>query len=102
MTQETFNLAEAAEYLKLGYEATKELFDAGVLPGASLNNRHTVIHHSDLEAFLRETARRQAEERRRNIQPTDRAAAPIRRKHEQHAKKLPDLKKYENQVDGKS
>lgn len=43
MAPDTMNLAEAAEYLKLGYIATKELFDSGTLPGVSLNQKHTVF-----------------------------------------------------------
>jgi len=96
---ETYNLAEAAEYLKLGYEATKELFDSGVLPGVSLNQRHTVFHRADLEAFLRETARRQAAERRANIKPEDRVAARPRATGKARGAVPPDLSIYERRTD---
>lgn len=92
MSADTFNLIEAADYLKLGYEATKELFDTGVLPGVSLNQRHTVILRTDLDRWLHETARRQAADRRAGVVPIDRAAAPVRRKR---GNIPPDLSRYE-------
>ena len=76
--KETYDLKEAAGYLHLGVEATLQLFESGQLPGVSLNQKHHCFHHDDLEAFLRETARRQAAERRQGIKPTEHAAAPKR------------------------
>lgn len=88
---DTLNLAEAAEFLKLGYVATKELFDSGVLPGVSLNQKHTVFLRTDLETWLRETARRQAAERR--ALPIRNPPAPQKRTRTS----LPDLAQYEKQ-----
>lgn len=76
---ETLNLAEAAEFLRLGYEATRELFDRGELPGMSLNQKHAVFLRRDLEAYISETARRQASERRQGIKPGEYAATPRRK-----------------------
>ena len=78
MTPETMNMAEAAAYLKLGFEATQELFETGVLPGVSLNQKHTLFLRASLDDFIRETARRQSEQRRAGITPPDRAAASPR------------------------
>lgn len=83
---DTLNLAEAAEYLRLGYEATRELFERGELPGLSLNQKHVVFLRSELEAYIRETGRRQAAERRQGIKPAEHAATPRRAR-----RSLPDL-----------
>lgn len=62
---DTLNLQEASDYLKLGYQATKELFERGDLPGISLNLKHTLFLKSDLDDYIREKAREQQEARRR-------------------------------------
>lgn len=61
---ETMNLAQAAAYLHLGYEAAKKLFRAGQIPGVSLNQKHTVFLREDLANWLHERAREQSEARR--------------------------------------
>ncbi len=91
MAPETFNLAEAARYLKLGYEATQALFEQGILPGVSLNQKHTVFLRADLDAWIHETARRQAEERRCGVLPTDRAVASPRARRTRRGMPKPDL-----------
>jgi len=92
MSQDTMNMAEAAEYLKLGYMATKELFDTGMLPGVSLNQKHTVFLRADLDGWIREMSRRQAAERREGAKPTERATAQTAR---QRRGSKPDLSRYE-------
>jgi hypothetical protein len=78
---ETLDLAEAARYMKIGYEAMKELYESGQIPAASLNQKHVVFLREDLRAYIREVARRQAAERRSGIKPTEHAAAPRRPRH---------------------
>lgn len=95
MNDETLNLAEAATYLKLGLEAAQELFKAGDLPGVSLNQKHTLFLRTDLDAWIREKARRQSEERRAGFKPDDRAAAATRRRTTRRGAPKPDLDKNE-------
>jgi hypothetical protein len=98
VSAETLNLAEAAEYIKLGYEATKLLFETGVLPGASMNQKHTVFLREDLDAWIRETAKRQAEERRAGGRTQEQATAQARRGRPRRP--LPDLDRAERKAAG--
>ena len=98
MTADTLNLAEAAAYLKLGYEATQELFETGVLPGVSLNQKHTLFLRASLDDFIRETARRQSTERRAGIKPADRAAASPRGRATRRGLPKPELDASERQA----
>lgn len=100
MTTETMNMAEAAAYLKLGFEATQELFETGVLPGVSLNQKHTLFLRASLDDFIRETARRQSEQRRAGIVPPDRAAASPRGRTTRRGQPRPDLDANERQAAG--
>jgi len=56
-------LEQAAEYLRLGRDATRELFDRGELPGVSLNQKHLVFRRVALDHFLADMEVRQAAER---------------------------------------
>lgn len=47
-TKETLGLDEAAAYLRLGRDATRALWDAGALPGVSLNQKHLVFRRAAL------------------------------------------------------
>lgn len=98
MHAETLNLAEAASYLKLGFEATQELFETGVLPGVSLNQKHALFLRTSLDDFIRETARRQSAERRAGIKPTDRAAASPRGRANRLGQPKPNLDNSERQA----
>jgi hypothetical protein len=98
MPPETMNMAEAAAYLKLGIEATQGLFETGVLPGVSLNQKHTLFLRASLDEFIRETARRQSEQRRNGIQPPDRAAASPRGRATRRGLPKPDLDANENRA----
>jgi len=60
---DTFDITGAAQYMRLGYEVTKELIDTGLIPAASFNQKHTAPLKSDVDNLLRETARRQVAER---------------------------------------
>lgn len=91
----TLNLEEASKFLKLGYEATRELFERGEIPGASLNQKHVVFLLSDLEMYIRDTAKRQAAERRQGIKPVDHAAAG---KRPRQRGQLPNLEAAEAQA----
>ena len=89
---DTLSIAEAAQYLRLGLKATRALFDRGELPGVSLNAKHTCFLRSDLEDYVRRTAREQSAARQRAALATANA---------QHTKRcgrrraLPDLVPYE-------
>lgn len=95
---ETMNLTEAAAYLKLGYEATAALFESGQLPGVSLNQKHTLFLRASLDEFIRETARRQSEQRRNGILPPDRAAASPRGRASRRGMPKPTLDVNERQA----
>lgn len=95
--EDTLNLAEAAEFLRLGYESTKELFERGELPGTSLNQKHVVFLRDDLRDYLREKARQQAAERRAGIAPAAEAPKPRARRGRAERASLPDLSRYEDQ-----
>jgi excisionase family DNA binding protein len=86
---ETLTLAEAADYLKLGINSTRELFDAGELPGVSLNQKHAVFLRDDLREYLHRLAQVQSADRRIGDAPS-RPVAPKRRR----GAPLPDLDKY--------
>ena len=78
---ETLDLEGAAHFLRLGINATRALFDAGELPGVSLNQKHTVFLRSDLAAYIRAKAQEQAAARRRGLQPaTTSPATQVRAK----------------------
>ena len=64
-TDETLDIAQAAAYCHIGYEAMRELIDSGEVPAASFNQKHVVVHIDDLRDYVRKRAREQAEERRR-------------------------------------
>ncbi|WP_426269269.1 helix-turn-helix transcriptional regulator [Dyella kyungheensis] len=67
---ETLDLQEAADFLRLGYEAMKQLVTDGAVPALVLNRKHTVILRDELVSYVRVEGRRQAEERRRKNCPT--------------------------------
>lgn len=86
-TKETLGLDEAAAYLRLGRDATRALWDAGTLPGVSLNQKHLVFRRAALDRFLAEQEVIQQRERRRAAACT----APRDRGH----RNLPDLDRYD-------
>jgi len=101
---ETLDIAQAAKYCHLGYEAMKELLDSGEVPAWSQNQKHTVVHIDDLRDYVRARARKQAEERRK---ARDQAAAPPpppeprRPRRRGRASPLPDLAVYEVTTGGR-
>lgn len=104
---ETLDIAQAAAYCHLGYEAMKELIDAGEVPAASFNQKHTVVLLDDLRDYIRKRAREQAEDRRRQHASTPPAAKAPQRASEAAAKPakpakpaLPDLTSYELTTSG--
>ena len=62
---EVLSLEEAAALAKCGLECMRALVDAGEVPAARLNRKHTVLLRDDVIDFLRTKARQQAEERRK-------------------------------------
>lgn len=49
---DTMGLEQAAEYLRLGRDATRSLFELGDLPGVSLNQKHLVFRRVALDSWL--------------------------------------------------
>jgi hypothetical protein len=94
---ETLGIEQAAALMRVGYEAMKQLIDDGEVPAVILNQRHAVLLHSDVIAYIREQGRLQAEQRRRLAKRpkdrtiTSRAAAQRSSKR----KAPPDLSSYE-------
>lgn len=58
-------LEEAAALAKCGIACMRALVDAGEVPAARLNRKHTVLLREDVIDFLHTKARQQAEERRK-------------------------------------
>lgn len=85
---ETMGLEEAASYLRLGRDATRALWDAGTLPGVSLNQKHLVFRRAALDRFLAEQEVIQQRERRR-------AAAACTAPRDRGHRSLPDLDRYD-------
>ena len=88
------NLEEAAEFMRLGLKAMKELVDSGAVPALSLNQKHTILLRDDLVSYVREQARAQAEQRRKSKPaPADPTERRERRRGPRKAR--PDLAGYE-------
>lgn len=98
MTPETMSLEEAAGYLRLGRDATRALWEAGELPGVSLNQKHLVFRRAALDQFLADQEQRQMRERKRgNVTPAaSEPAGP--RPRGRPRRTLPDLAPYERQA----
>ena len=96
---DTFDLQQAADYLHLGRDATRQLFDTGELPGVSLNQKHLVFRRAALDAFL---ARAEAEQTKaRAIAHRARMAAandPETLTKRRRGRTLPDLRAYEGKA----
>lgn len=90
---DTMGLEQAAEYLRLGRDATRELVDLGLLPATSLNQKHLVFRRVALDEFLAETELRQTRERATLARATEPAndTEPPRRPRTVK----PDLGRYE-------
>lgn len=93
---ETLDLEQASDYLHLGRDATRELFDRGELPGVSLNQKHLVFRRPALDAFL---ARVEAEQTKaRAIAHQARMAAandPVINRRSSRRRKMPSLDGYD-------
>jgi hypothetical protein len=88
-------LAETAQFLRLGLEATRALFECGELLGTSLNQKHAVFLREDLISYLRETSRRQAAQRRATAAPAAPARPRVARTGRPRRTRLPDLDRAE-------
>lgn len=96
----TMDLQQAADFLRLGYKAMKELVDSGNVPALSLNQKHTVLLRDDLITYVREQGRKQADRRRAGKLPvTVPATTTARRRGARVA--LPDLDAYELTTGGR-
>ena len=60
---DTMDLEQAAEYLRLGRDATRALWQRGELPGVSLNQKHLVFRRVALDKFLADVELQQTRER---------------------------------------
>jgi hypothetical protein len=94
---ETLGIEQAAELMRIGYEAMKQLIDSGEVPAVILNQRHAVLLRSDVLNYIHEQGRLQAEERRRLAgQPKGRSVAPAAAaRRGTRRKAAPDLSRYE-------
>lgn len=90
----TLDLIEAAHYLRLGINATRQLFDSGAIPGTSLNQKHIVFLRGDLAAYLHRTGHSQASARRAGIGPAP--TSETRKCRGRKKRPLPDLDRYVN------
>jgi len=94
---DTFDLEQASDYLHLGRDATRDLFDRGELPGVSLNQKHLVFRRPALDAFLARVEAEQTKARqiahRASIDAANDSEPPPRRR----GRRLPDLAIYEGQ-----
>lgn len=88
------SLDEAAAFMRLGQKALVTLIDAGEIPAARLNQKHTAILRSDAIAYLHRIARVQQIERQKQVRAAndDIAITAPRRKR---GRTLPDLAPYE-------
>jgi excisionase family DNA binding protein len=99
MTPETMSLEEAAGYLRLGRDATRALWEAGELPGVSLNQKHLVFRREALNQWLADQEQRQMRERKRASGTAPAANAPAGpRPRGRQRRTLPDLAPYERQA----
>jgi excisionase family DNA binding protein len=93
----TFDIHEAADFLKVDRATALELAGSGELPGAKVG-RAWVFLESDLVDYLRDRVRRQTGERREEAslrqrkakEPLTYAALPFRRR-KRELPKLPEL-----------
>lgn len=88
MDNSTLNIEQAAAYLKLGQKAFRALFEAGDIPGVSINQKHMVFLKSELDDWIRRMGREQSAERRNVRTPR---AAPIVTVGSRRRRALPDL-----------
>jgi len=90
------DLEQAAGFLRLGYEAMKELVRKGEVPALSLNQKHTVLLREDLLDFVRSKGREQAQERKRERPAKGQRTVAKRSVRGASRSALPDLSRYEN------
>lgn len=91
---DTMGLEQAAGYLRLGRDATRDLWEKGELPGVSLNQKHLVFRRTALDAFLARKEQEQQQARQRRPAPASGATAkPTEPKA---SRSPPDLERYES------
>lgn len=91
---DTMGLEQAAEYLRLGRDATRELLDTGQLPGVSLNQKHLVFRRVALDAWLADLEVRQMQDRIQKLRAAEAANDPGQPAARPRTQK-PDLARYE-------
>jgi len=64
MDDTTMSVKEAAEFMRLGDDALKQLIDEGRIEAVRLNQKHTVLLRSVVIQYLREEGKKQALDRR--------------------------------------
>jgi excisionase family DNA binding protein len=79
MDDTTMSVKEAAEFMRLGDEALKQLIDDGRIEAVRLNQKHTVLLRSVVIQYLRDEGKKQALDRRaRRERPMGRDRRPRR------------------------
>jgi excisionase family DNA binding protein len=94
---ETLGIEQAAQLMRLGYEATRQLIDAGEIPAVIFNQRHVVLLREDVIAYIHEQGQIQAQQRRRVAKrPKGHATTPRAAAQRPSKRKVPpDLSLYE-------
>lgn len=69
MDDTTMSVKEAAEFMRLGDDALKELIDEGRIEAVRLNQKHTVLLRSVVIQYLRDEGKKQTLERRARKEP---------------------------------
>lgn len=93
---DTMGVEEAARYLRLGVDSTRALWEAGELPGTSLNQKHLVFRRAALDRFLADQERlQQAAHRAAQAHTPDAAANDEPRRPGRKRRALPALDRYD-------
>ncbi|MEN1942694.1 helix-turn-helix domain-containing protein [Luteimonas sp. MJ293] len=89
---DTMGLEQAADYLRLGRDATRALWERGELPGVSLNQKHLVFRRVALDKFLADVELQQTRERAASARAMQAANDPAPGGRPRGAR--PDLNRY--------
>lgn len=94
---DTMGLEQAAEYLRLGRDSTRQLYETGILPGVSLNQKHLVFRRAALDQWLASMELTQQKQKLSTRPPacandSGRGAAPAPSRR----RVRPDLSRYED------
>ena len=91
----TFDLEEAAAFLRVSKDSMRDMADSGKVPGAKIGptkGYRWVFTDDSLEAYLREEVERQTQERRRQHQPAP--SRSVKMSPGREARRPPKLKEF--------